>query len=164
MLTQIPAGYLAQRFGPKLILLVNLAGTACCFGARPPCCSPCLSLTFHQPCHCLVTASSLPFLGLSLPRCGWLRDPKLQQLQQLQQLRQLPFPLTSGADLSAPDIASRPHVRAGLLPTAVRAARGGVLLPALLLSAMGLCQVITRTLSSFDPSSDFFRASPLLHC
>lgn len=35
MITQIPAGYLAQRFGPKLVLLVNLSGTACCFGLLP---------------------------------------------------------------------------------------------------------------------------------
>eukprot|EP01052_Picozoa_sp_SAG31_P005346 SAG31_NODE_234_length_19701_cov_16.835068_4_plen_415_part_00 len=35
MITQIPAGYLAQRFGPKLVLLANLSGTACCFGLLP---------------------------------------------------------------------------------------------------------------------------------
>jgi MFS family permease len=35
VLTQIPAGWLAQRFGPKPLLLLNLLGTAACFGLLP---------------------------------------------------------------------------------------------------------------------------------
>lgn len=35
LLTQIPAGALAQRYGSKLMLLLNLVGTATCFGFLP---------------------------------------------------------------------------------------------------------------------------------
>ena len=35
LLTQIPAGYFAQRFGAKLMLSANLVGTAGCFGFLP---------------------------------------------------------------------------------------------------------------------------------
>ena len=35
LLTQIPAGALAQKYGSKMMLLLNLVGTATCFGCLP---------------------------------------------------------------------------------------------------------------------------------
>jgi fucose permease len=35
LITQIPAGALAQKYGAKLMLLLNLLGTAACFGCLP---------------------------------------------------------------------------------------------------------------------------------
>ena len=56
LLTQIPAGALAQKYGSKLMLGANLLGTAACFG--------CLPLAFAASGGVLLPAALLTTMGL----------------------------------------------------------------------------------------------------
>jgi hypothetical protein len=81
LLTQIPAGALAQAYGSKLLLFLNLAGTAACFGFLPFAFAASSSGSVLLPAALLNTMGL--FQGSLIPgeaaiHSAWLQDTPLR--------------------------------------------------------------------------------------